>query len=144
MGLVWMTGGTQLENCLQEVNMSIELGTAEVSEAVSDDTLVNIPEMEDKATGTLIDAEAGGSLTAKKFTVEYKIFPTVPICGITSIILLALGIFVLTVSASHIDGGHLPLTILSALLIAFGIIFACPCFVPILNCLCLCFGIALF
>ena len=131
--------------------MSIEKDITEVTQAVSEETLVNIPEVADTSTVTLVGTEADGSVTAKKFTVEYKIIPTVPICAITSITLLTLGIVLLFFSAGHINeaanggiqqnNGNYALLVISGFLFAFGIIVACPCFIPIIYCLCLCFGI---
>ena len=123
------------------------MGATEVTKAVSE---VNIPEVADKSTDTLVDAEAGGTArgtslgTSKKFTVEYEIIPTVPICAIISITLLVLGIILLRSDEAHQDT---VLGFFSAFLIAFGMIFACPCMFPItfpiIYCLCQCFGIAL-
>ena len=126
--------------------MSIE---KDITEAVSEETLVNIPEVADTSTDTLVGTEADGSVTAKKFTIEYKIIPTVPICAITSITLLILGIVLLDFSAGRINeaqqphNGNYALLVISAFLFSFGIIVACPCVIPIIYCLCLCFGIAL-
>ena len=120
------------------------MGATEVTKAVSE---VNIPEVADKSTDTLVDAEAGGTArgTSKKFTVAYKI------CAIISITLLVLGIILLPVSVVRIDEppfigefpphhGYTVLGFFSAFLIAFAFAFA---FIPIIYCLCQCFGIAL-
>ena len=114
--------------------------TNDIEKAVSEETLVNIPE----ATDTSGDAEYEETFITKKFTVEYRIVPTVPICAIISIALMVLGISLLQVAASHIDGNNFTLTLISAFLFALGVIFTLPCFVPIIYCLCMCFGIALF
>ena len=162
--------------------MSVEKGTTEMTEAVSKETLVTIPEVmktsmdtladtdprlsvseptlvaipgvANASTDTLVGPEANRSVGAKKFTVEYRIIPTVPICAITSMALLILGILLLNFSVGHINqavnGGDMPhtgsyiLIVFSAFLFTFGIFFACPCLIPAIWCICMCFGIALY
>ena len=107
---------------------------------------------------TVIRIEPTKSVFSKgakvQYKIQYKVFPTVPICALTSIMLVVLGCLFLSISASRInnanDEGKIPhtgnyiLLTISAFMVTFGILFSFPCFfIPIAACVCPCLGLAL-
>ena len=127
-----------------------------LGEAASEETLVTIPEEwvtipiepESKIIGTEQTIHDNGKSTgttvkATRNTDTDKVIPTVPILAITSILLVVLGALFFAFSARRINAaanygyephpGHYALMVISAVLLAFGIIFAFPCCVPIIE-----------
>ena len=131
--------------------------TSPLGKAVSEETLVTIPEEfaaetttivvpiepESEIIGTELTIDENGKPTRN--TVQYKVIPTVPILAIASIAraLVVLGALFLTFSASRINAaanygyephfGNYFLVVISAILLTFGIFFAFPCCVPIIE-----------
>ena len=75
--------------------------------------------------------------------VRYKVIPSVPITAISSVVMVVLGAFFFSISASNINRaanhgyephiGNYALMVISAILLAFGIVFSFPCFAILLG-----------
>ena len=129
-----------------------------LGEAVSEETLVTIPEEFTAETTAIVPIEPESEIigteqtiddngTSTRTTVQYKVIPTVPILAITSILLVVLGALFFAfsargiIAAANYDGyeplpGHYVLMVISPVLLTFGIIFAFPCCVPIIERIC--------
>ena len=119
-------------------------------EAVSE---VTIPEKlaRESSTAILIPNESDNSeiSSAEKpadshgKTVRYKVIPSVPITAISSVVMVVLGAAFFAISASNINRaanhgyephiGNYALMVISAILLAFGIVFSFPCFAIIVG-----------